>query len=98
MLKKGEHLFIPFDAYGKQFHYGNRPKQYKTIEAAEAQGFHADTIVEYAPVRHGRWVLQPGGTMYKCSQCGYTAHPREADEWLGCPSCLAKMKGGESDA
>lgn len=97
-LKRGEHVFIPFDAEGKAFMGSGKIRVFRSIEKAENVGFFADCLAEYAPVRHRRWVLQPGGTMYKCSECGYAAHPREVDEWRGCPNCLSVMEGGESDA
>lgn len=92
MLKKGEHVYIPFDAEGKAFTGSGKIRVFQTIDKAGKVGFFEDCLQEYAPVRRGRWVLQPGGTMYKCSECGYTAHPREADEWRGCPICLTKME------
>ena len=47
--------------------------------------------------QRAKWILGKSGVMYFCSRCGYAAHPREVDEWLYCPICGARMKGGEVD-
>lgn len=91
-MNKSDHVYIPFDAEGRAFTGSGKIRVFQSIERAEKVGFFVDCLVEYAPVRRGRWVLQPGGTMYKCSECGYAAHPREVDEWRGCPNCLAVME------
>lgn len=42
----------------------------------------------------GEWKLGKSGCMYFCSSCGYSAFPREEEEWNFCPRCGTKMKGG----
>ena len=52
------------------------------------------------PVRHGWWMYLYDGN-YKCSECGawWTCEgtPTESG-MLYCPSCGAKMDGGDGDA
>lgn len=63
----------------------------------------AEELIEYAPVRHGRWI--PRGDddsdagMYKCSECGDERYFGE-EVWTSeeaatyaryCPNCGAKM-------
>ena len=38
-------------------------------------------------VKRGTWRLGKSGCMYFCPFCGFTAHPRERDEWIFCPRC-----------
>ena len=54
------------------------------------------TIIDVAPVVHGRWIEQEKytfGVMYDCSICDNrildTGH-----SWNYCPNCGAKMDGG----
>ena len=96
-MRKTDHVYIPFDAEGHAFYSNGKIRVYRTIESAEKVGYFADCLVEYAPVRRGRWVLQEGGTMYRCSECAYAAHPREVDEWWCCPRCGARMDGENND-
>lgn len=42
----------------------------------------------------GEWKLGKSGCIYLCSSCGYSAFPREEEEWTFCPRCGTKMKGG----
>ena len=45
---------------------------------------------------HGEWVI--GGHHYKCSRCGKTLaimfSETDDDDLIGCPFCLADMRGG----
>lgn len=56
----------------------------------------AEQLVEqgYRKQSDGKWMLGKSGLMYFCSSCGYSAFPREEEEWNFCPDCGAKMKGG----
>ena len=58
------------------------------------------TIIDVAPVVHGRWIEKEKytfGVMYDCSICDNrildTGH-----SWNYCPACGAKMDGGGGDA
>lgn len=48
----------------------------------------------YRKQSEGEWKLGKSGCMYFCSSCGYSAFPREEEEWNFCPRCGTKMKGG----
>ena len=48
-------------------------------------------------VRHGRWEHLNWGFEYdRCSVCGY--EHRYAEQFACCPSCGAKMDGGQDEA
>lgn len=52
---------------------------------------------DVAPVRHGHWIdgFVPDSMLCGCSECGFTCG---AYSFLYCPSCGAKMDGGDNDA
>lgn len=97
MLRKGEHVFIPFDAEGKAFTGSGKIRIFQSIDNAAKVGFFEDCLVEYAPVRRARWIPyeleNPYGpcdekTWYKCSGCGKDA-PGWCydDEYYSEPDC-----------
>ena len=47
---------------------------------------------DIAPVRHGKWVYNPGDNIPYCSEC---MMPQDS-ECNYCPSCGAKMDGGDT--
>lgn len=49
-----------------------------------------------APVRHGHWIdgFIPDSMLCGCSECGFTCG---AHSFLYCPSCGAKMDGGDEN-
>ena len=54
---------------------------------------------DVAPVVHGRWEWDPED-IYRCSNCAEKSHVKEVmghPDWGYCPSCGAKMDGGDSD-
>ena len=62
--------------------------------------------VGVAPVRHGYWVGTGDGyadgelvyDMWACSECGFDADGAdEKPDWKYCPSCGAKMDGGNDN-
>ena len=58
----------------------------------------AEELVEYAPVKHGRWIVKryaPGGrgrTVRFCSECGANNLNRKSNY---CPNCGCRMEGEE---
>ena len=50
-----------------------------------------EKVVKYEPVQYGRWIKS--GNEKKCSVCGFVYYSN-ADEWNGCPNCLARKNGG----
>lgn len=57
------------------------------------------TIIDVAPVVHGRWIEQETytfGTMYDCSICDARILDN-GHSWNYCPNCGAKMEGGGED-
>ena len=62
---------------------------------------------DVTPVRHGRWEDKPNPQwkaydIRYCSACGWSIHKsklRNADlNWAYCPSCGARMDGGDANA
>ncbi len=54
---------------------------------------------DVAPVVHGRWEWDTED-IYRCSNCAEKSHVKEVmghPDWDYCPSCGAKMDGGDSD-
>lgn len=95
MLLRGEHVYIPFDADGKAFTGSGKIRLFQSIDKAEKVGFFEDSLVEYAPVRVGRYIAdQRYRTIGNCGECGGDVTCLNNY----CPNCGAKMKGGESDA
>ena len=64
----------------------------------------AGTIIDVAPVVHGRWIGAPlcGNDNCKCSECGswHNIHANLRGEIMQkyCPNCGAKMDGGSENA
>ena len=83
---------------------------YDSIEQAisdSEDGVPCDHLIEVAPVRHGRWEDKPNPQwkaydIRYCSACGWSIHKsklRNADlNWAYCPSCGARMDGGDANA
>lgn len=80
-FKKTETILIPFrDGWSISDSQG-KPRMYKTIKAFEKSfpkhylGTDGVELVEYAEVRHGRWVpkkVDAVTTKFECSECGRT--------------------------
>lgn len=54
---------------------------------------------DVAPVVRGRWEWDTED-IYRCSNCAEKSHVKEVmghPDWDYCPSCGAKMDGGDSD-
>lgn len=56
----------------------------------------AGTIIDVAPVVHGRWIMHDDefGLTCECSAC----HIETMGDGNYCPKCEAKMDGGDGDA
>ena len=76
--------------------YTSMPPKYKCTITGEYHLALDDCNVEFAPVKHGRWIVLHGvlagddiyGDMGECSNCGL--HLRNY-EWDYCPNCGARM-------
>ena len=54
---------------------------------------------DVSTVRHGQWEWDTED-IYRCSNCAEKSHVKEVmghPDWDYCPSCGAKMDGGDSD-
>lgn len=45
-------------------------------------------------VKHGKWIKR--GNEKKCSVCGFIYYSNN-DDWNGCPNCLSKMDGKDTN-
>lgn len=79
-LQKSEHWY--FNDKSVDFELDRK----KTAENLYNAGYRKQIV--------GEWKLGKSGCMYFCSSCGYSAFPREEEEWNFCPRCGTKMKGG----
>ena len=79
----------PNSSYGEGFDRGLDKAQRAILDAPAA---------DVAPVRHGRWVSVPHKLARVCSVCNrdepYKFADIDADVYDYCPSCGAKMDGG----
>lgn len=68
--------------------YTSNPPMYKcTITGEFYHGFH-ECEVEFAPVKHGRWLFDEYG--WACSVCDYQIS-RRYGKYNYCPHCGARM-------
>lgn len=84
------------------YFYGNDIEKWEKIcKDAEEGKVPSVTIrgVEYALVRHSKWVIEPDATIMHCNSCGwaYEYYAGLEEEWNFCPHCGAKMDQEESD-
>lgn len=102
-IKRGESLLIPFRNGLSISDSQNKPRMYKTKKAFEKAfpkhyyGTDDVELVEYAEVRHGRWIWVKDH--WECSGC---RGPRYHDLALGldasyCGRCGAKMDGENNE-
>lgn len=49
------------------------------------------------PVNHGKWCIEPDGTVMHCYCCGwaYEYYAGLEEEWNYCPNCGAQMERSE---
>ncbi len=99
-IKRGESILIPFCDGMSISDSQMKPRMYKTKKAFEKAfpkhylGTDGVELVEYAEVRHGRWMklaYDPAWT--KCSECGcnWEWGMVENCNMNFCPNCGAKM-------
>ena len=91
-MRDTDSIYIPFDRNGNAYSRRNRmPLVFEDIYHAKSRGFDKDSLIEYAPVRHGRWIERE----YKswCSECSQS---NKDDRPPYCPHCGAKMKGEQT--
>lgn len=99
-FKKGDSIFFLFKKGETVQDSQLKPRYYLDRTKAEIHlPYYGDEIVEYAPVRHGRWVNEgvyvttAYGSLdvYKCSICNEEITIDGFDSY--CPHCGAKMDG-----
>lgn len=99
-FEKGTHLYFPFKNGLTVQDSQCKPRYYLTKESLQnnlsESGY--SEVVEYAPVRHGKWIKDESG-LYCCSECGkvcpYDVQADIIEYWTChyCPNCGADMRG-----
>lgn len=92
-MRDTDSIYIPFDRNGNAYSRRNRmPLVFEDTYHAKSKGFDPDCLVEYAPVRHGRWIERE----YKswCSECSQS---NKDDRPPYCPHCGAEMKENRNE-
>lgn len=75
--------------------YTSNPPKYRCSVTGEYHLALDDCNVEFAPVKHGRWINEPN-CWYRCSVCGeHYPSTRGYMYYNYCPKCGADMRGGE---
>ena len=76
--------------------YTSSPPKYRCSVTGEYHFGDDNCNVEFAPVKHGRWIDVKGyyGVLVECSACK-DAHSHTTIKWNYCPNCGARMDGGE---
>lgn len=69
--------------------YTSMPPKYRCTITNESHLALDDCNVEFAPVKHGRWIIM-SMYEYRCSLCG-AIHIRTRTNY--CPNCGAQMMG-----
>lgn len=87
MIKNGDNVILKFSTLGDEL----SRYVYESMDAAKKYCYHNETLVEYAPVKHGQWVYDHW-CEFKCSICGQfsDSKPHKGKENY-CPNCGAKM-------
>lgn len=104
-IDKGESIFIPFRNERSISDSQMKPRMYKTVQAFEKSfpkhylGTDGVELVEYVPVKHGRWEWREDyrnyAKIFRCSACKSEiemSHYTRGCEYDFCPNCGAKME------
>lgn len=106
-IKKGDHIYIPFNAYGRSCLDGvlkprvhrNLEEYYRYKRGYPTRASEDHELIEYAPVTYAKWDINGDGDL-QCTNCGGGAmiHPLTGMQHptAFCPHCNANMKQEES--
>ena len=75
--------------------YLSLPPTYRCTITNEFHFGGDDCNMEFAPVKHGRWIPSKDGHGCECSECGTAYGWIEADTMKYCKRCGARKDGGE---
>lgn len=90
---KGESIYFLFKLGKTVQDSQHKPRYYLNRAVAEMYLPYGNEIVEYAPVRHGRWIFDAENYEWNCSECHEWPIDGSADDerTYYCPNCGAKM-------
>lgn len=99
-LRRGDAVYIPFDAHGAAETSAGRVRVYVTEEKAAKVGFFGDSLVRYEPVRYEYWIevsaKSPTVTsIHNCSGCRSPRYSTRLPNY--CQECGARMIGVKRD-
>lgn len=99
-INRGESVFFQFRNGKSVLNSQCKPRMFKTAEKATLGVNYIDTddVVEYAEVKHGRWILHDNGSG-TCDQCRFTQKNvwDDDNQQNYCGVCGAKMDGGDAE-
>lgn len=109
-IKEGQSVYIPFvdGESALDSHFSTRVYSSPSQFRKNYRGGDSPTLVEYAPVVHGQWLIEEY-EFFTCSVCGggyYSGaeSTAQAESYLNsgftyryCPNCGAKMDGGQHE-
>lgn len=98
-FEKGKSIFFLFRRGFTVQDSQLKPRYYLNLERARSYSVEGDEVIEYAPVRHGRWEVHQRDSFAKassseklrCSLCGHFYYHSFGDGKLYCPNCGARM-------
>lgn len=97
MIKNGDNVILKFSTiwdgelcrdHGKAYIYPSMDRAVQYCHPGR------EVLVEYTPVKHGRWYLVDDGDGAVCSECGtdFCALLNEVMRFKYCPNCGAYMR------
>lgn len=98
MIKKGDNVILKFNSDDTICRQRCKAYIYESMENALMYKFPNETLVEYAPVKRGHWIINEDGNFCnaKCSSCDkdYACHygMLQLQMFNHCPNCGAKME------
>ena len=88
-FEKGKSIYFLFKRGCTVHNSQSKPRYYLSRKKAEEHLPYGDEIVEYAPVKRGKWEYDEDVKALYCGNCGVFAQPQRKTDY--CPHCGAKM-------
>ena len=77
MIKNGDNVILKFNPDGEICRQRCKAYIYESMENALMYKLPNETLVEYAPVKRGRWIPFATYDAFKCSECNRVEFNRE---------------------
>lgn len=93
MIKNGDNVVLKFNPDGEICRQRCKAYIYESMDYAIKYSHPNETLVEYAPVKHGNWYIADDGDGLICSECGedFCNIYLEVERFKYCPNCGAIM-------